>query len=102
MIGGEKVFTLKATPVADRSIAQLPDFGSRVGGRYRLLTIRDRATEEAIILEAGKRSADPLHLATVGTFESERGRRRSVSPVHQGVSKKERLTRRFPGARFRG
>ena len=58
MIGGERVFTLQATPVADRSVAQLPDFGSHAKGRYRLLTIRDRVTEEAIIQEAGKRSAD--------------------------------------------
>lgn len=58
MIGGERVFTLQATPVADRSIAQLPDFGSRARGRYRLLTIRDRVTEEAIVREAGERSAD--------------------------------------------
>ena len=58
MIGGERVFTLKATPVANRSIAQLPDFGSHAKGRYRLLTIRGRITEEAIIREAGKRSAD--------------------------------------------
>ena len=58
MIGGERVFTLEATPVADRNIAQLPDFGSRARGRYRLLTIRDRATEEVIVREAGKRSAD--------------------------------------------
>ena len=58
IIGGERVFTLEATPVADRNIAQLPDFGSRARGCYRLLTIRDRATEEAIVREAGKRSAD--------------------------------------------
>ncbi|MCY4588722.1 MAG: hypothetical protein OXB98_22085 [Bryobacterales bacterium] len=58
MIGGERVFLLKARPIADRSVTQLPDFGSHAKGRYRLLTIRGRVTEEAIIREAGKRSAD--------------------------------------------
>lgn len=58
MIGGERVFTLQATTVADRRVAQLPDFGSHAKGRYRLLTIRGRVTEEAIVQEAGKRSAD--------------------------------------------
>ena len=58
LIGGEKVFTLQAAPVADRSIAQLPDFGSHARGRYRLFTIRGRATEEAIVREAGERSED--------------------------------------------
>ena len=54
----EIVFWLEATPIADRNIAQLPDFGSRAKGWYRLLVIRDRATEEAIIREVGERSAD--------------------------------------------
>ena len=60
MVGGEKVFRLQTTPVADRRVAQLPDFGSCAAGRYRLLTIRGRDTEEAIIREAGDRSADGL------------------------------------------
>lgn len=55
-LGGEGVFTLQAAPVADRSIAQLPDFGSRAGGRYRLFAVRRRTTGEAIIREVGKRN----------------------------------------------
>ena len=58
MIGGERVFLLKARPVVDRNVAQLPDFGSHARGRYRLLTIRGRVTEEAIVREAGERSTD--------------------------------------------
>ncbi len=54
--GGERVFTLEAAPVADRGIARLPDFGSRAGGRYRLFTVRRRATEEAILRETQKRN----------------------------------------------
>ncbi len=54
----EIVFWLEVAPIADRNIAQLPDFGSRAKGRYRLLVIRDRASEEAIIREVGERSAD--------------------------------------------
>ena len=55
-LGGEGVFTLQAVPVADRGIAQLPDFGSRAGGRYRLFAVRGRTTGEAIIHEVGKRN----------------------------------------------
>ena len=55
-LGGEGVFTLQAVPVADRGIAQLPDFGSRAGGSYRLFAVRGRTTGEAIIREVGKRN----------------------------------------------
>ena len=55
-LGGERVFTLQAVTVADRSIAQLPDFGSRAGGQYRLFAVRRRTTGEAIIREVGKRT----------------------------------------------
>ncbi len=55
-LGGEGVFTLQAVPVADRSIAQLPDFGSRASGTYRLFAVRGRTTGEAIIREVGKRN----------------------------------------------
>ena len=53
-LAGERVFTLQAVPVADRGIAQLPDFGSRADGRYRLFAVRRRTTGEAIVREAGK------------------------------------------------
>ena len=55
-LDGEEVFTLQSVSVADRSIAQLPDFGSRAGGRYRVFAVRGRATGEAIIREVGKRN----------------------------------------------
>ncbi len=55
---GEIVFTLRVTPIADRRIAQLPDFGSRANGRYRLLAIRGRTSEEAIFREVGEWIAD--------------------------------------------
>ncbi|MDE0623435.1 MAG: AAA family ATPase [Bryobacterales bacterium] len=54
--GEEGVFTLQVVPVEDRGIAQLPDFGSRAGGRYRLFAVRGRTTGEAIIREVGKRN----------------------------------------------
>ena len=50
-LGGETIFLLDALPVTDRSIAQLPDFGSRADGRYRLFTVRKRKTGEAIVRE---------------------------------------------------
>ncbi len=56
----ERVYLLQTIPVADRHIAQLPDFGSRARGRYRLLTIRNRETEEAIIRETRRPSAAGL------------------------------------------
>ena len=55
---GEMDFLIEAAPVADRDIAQLPDFGSRAAGRYRLVTIRGRATQEAIIRRAEEWTAD--------------------------------------------
>ena len=56
-LGGERVFTLQAAPVADRRIAQLPEFGSRANGIYRLFAVRRRATGEAIVREADKQTA---------------------------------------------
>ena len=53
----ETVYSLETTPIADRSIAGLPDFGSRADGNYRLFTVRGRATGEAVIQEAGKQHA---------------------------------------------
>ena len=55
---------------------------------YEVEAVLDRSMEDCsgeggvkIALGIGLCS-HPLHLATVGTFESERGRRRWVSPVH--------------------
>ena len=56
-IGGENIYLLQASPIADRDIARLPDFGSRADGKYRLFAVRGRATGEAVIREAGKRYA---------------------------------------------
>ena len=55
--GGEKIHSLETTPVADRGITGLPDFGSRADGKYRLFAVRGRATGEAVIREVGKRYA---------------------------------------------
>ena len=49
---GEAEFHLRTTPIADRNITQLPDFGSRADGHYRLVLIRNRVTEEAIVQAA--------------------------------------------------
>ena len=51
-------FILEASPVADRRICQLPDFGSRAGGRYRLVVIREYRTAEAILREAGEKGVE--------------------------------------------
>ena len=55
---GETVVALETEAIANRKIVQLPDFGSRAGGRYRLVAIRDRSTHEAILQEVGERQAD--------------------------------------------
>ena len=55
---GEAVFDLHTSPITDRNIAQLPVFGSRAQGCYRLLTIRGRDSHEAIVREAGAWTAD--------------------------------------------
>ena len=54
---GEAIYSLETTPIADRGIVGIPDFGSRAGGKYRLFTVRGRATGEAVIRDAGKRYA---------------------------------------------
>ena len=53
-LGGETVFLLDVEPVTDRDIVQLPDFGSRANGRYRIFSVRKRQTSEAIIREVGR------------------------------------------------
>ena len=54
----DTAFSFRTETIANRKIAQLPDFGSRAGGQYRLVTIRGRDTHEAIIREAGEWTAD--------------------------------------------
>ncbi len=49
---GVETFQLQTTSIVDRNIAQLPDFGSQAGGRYRLVPIRNRFTGEAIVQAA--------------------------------------------------
>ena len=55
-LGGEGVFALLVSPITDRGIVQLPDFGSRADGTYRLFAVRRRKTEEAIIREVGRQN----------------------------------------------
>ena len=52
----ESVFALHAVPVVDRGVVQLPDFGSRADGKYRLFAVRRRTSGEAIIREAGRQN----------------------------------------------
>ena len=54
----EIVYTLETEPIANRSKAQLPDFGSRANGRYRLVVIRNRSTIESIFQAVDKGSVD--------------------------------------------
>ena len=51
---GEKIYSLKTRPIADRRIVGLPDFGSRASGEYRLFVVRGRTNGEAVIREADK------------------------------------------------
>ncbi len=51
MSTGEPVYILSTEPRADRRVAQLPDFGSRAKGEYRVLQIRGRKTAAPIIHE---------------------------------------------------
>ena len=71
---GHTVFSLRAAPIADRGIACLPDFGSRANGNYKLFTVRDRATGEAVIREAGERhvsDSPPNIVVFVGVLDGE-------------------------------
>lgn len=65
---------LEVEPIADRQIAQLPDFGSRANGRYRLIVVRGYETEEAIIQEIEKRKLDgqpPNIVVFLNTLDTE-------------------------------
>ena len=72
--GRENIYVLQTSPVANRDIARLPDFGSHADGNYRLFAVRDRATGEAIIREAGKRhpaGSPPNIVLFVGVLDSD-------------------------------
>ena len=56
---GEGVFQLCTDPITDRGIVQLPVFGSRADGNYRLIAVRRRKTQEAIVREARRQKDGP-------------------------------------------
>ena len=66
-LGGESVFLVDTVPIADRDIVQLPDFGSRANGRYRLFAVRGRTTGEAIVSEV-ERQPGAAKTANVALF----------------------------------
>ena len=71
---GQTVFSLNSEPITDRKIVRVPDFGSRADGRYKLFTVRDRATAEAVIQEAGERYATgspPNIVVFVGVLDAD-------------------------------
>ena len=74
---GERVFTLEVGLIADRRKAQLPDFGSRARGRYRLVAIHNRFTADTISQAAGEWSADghPPNIVLFFNFLDEAERR---------------------------
>ena len=51
---GEQVYELRDASITGGRVAQLPDFGSKAGGRYRVFAVRRRGTHEAIIHDAGR------------------------------------------------
>ena len=71
---GENIYVLQTSPVGDREIARLPDFGSRADGNYQLFAVRGRATGEAVIREAGKRyptGSPPNIVLFLGVLDSD-------------------------------
>ena len=71
---GEPVLELNVAPIADRDKAALPEFGSRANGAYRLLTVRDRGTAEAVVHEvegAEARRGPPNIVVFVGVLDVE-------------------------------
>ena len=56
-LAGEGVFQLVTATIAERGIVQLPVFGSRADGKYRLLAVRRRKTEEAIVREVRRQDS---------------------------------------------
>lgn len=63
-IGGRTWITLMAEPVKDRERCPLPAFGSNANGRYRILCVWDRPTEEDLLNYVG----DTLHSSPVLVF----------------------------------
>lgn len=75
---------LEVEPIADRRIAQLPDFGSRAAGRYQLIVVRGYETEEAIIQEIEKRKLDgqpPIIVVFLNMLDTEARRELARSLV---------------------
>ena len=55
---GEKTFDLRTVPTADRNVVQIPAFGSKARGWYRLIVLRSRANAEAIRQAVGSWTGD--------------------------------------------
>ena len=75
---------LEVEPIADRRIAQLPDFGSRAAGRYQLIVVRGYETEEAVIQEIEKRKLDgqpPIIVVFLNMLDTEARRELARSLV---------------------
>ena len=66
-LGDESVFLVDTVPIVDRDIVQLPDFGSRANGRYRLFAVRRRTTGEAIVSEV-ERQPGAAKTANIALF----------------------------------
>ncbi len=83
---GEAEFHLRTTPIADRNITQLPDFGSRADGHYRLVLIRNRGTEEAIVqaAEAWNAGGGPTFVLFLNILTVEE-RRRLAMDLSSGI-----------------
>jgi hypothetical protein len=66
---------LQCSPIADRAICVVAQFGSLARGRYQLLCLWDRPSEEEIINTAGKRAAQsPTIVLYLGSMVENRRR----------------------------
>lgn len=54
----ERTFDLRTVSTADRNVVQIPAFGSKAHGRYRLIVFRSRVNAEAIRQAAGSWTGD--------------------------------------------
>ena len=71
-------YLMHCVPIADRRVVDLPDFGSRAAGNYRLLVVHGRVTVDAVLRLVSKKIGDrssPVILCFLGVLDTESRRR---------------------------
>lgn len=73
-VSGRELWTLDAEPVGDRHICPLPMYGSSAGGRYRVLCVWGRPTEDELLQWVGESSNRPALVLYFGRMTERKWR----------------------------